>query len=275
MPHKSEIGLRRVVLTLDAAQETAGAIEIAADVARGLEIALHAVLVEDEDLERLAALPFPHYVDLATAERKPLDLGIMRHEIERCAAEARRLLGAIAGRSHLAWSVEVRQTAISRALAAMKGDELIALNMTARPAAGPAPMQLRWRGLVMHLDQPMLLIPDRPPAGGMIAAVHDASPIGERVLETSLHLARSLGRPLSILMQGRGAGDRQTRLEKRLREENSGTVLRVVAGVSPLHLRSFVHSTGTGLLIVSRDQLSDGAETESMLGNPPSPLLVL
>ena len=35
MPHKSEIGLRRVVLTLDAAQETAGVIEIAADVGVG------------------------------------------------------------------------------------------------------------------------------------------------------------------------------------------------------------------------------------------------
>lgn len=274
MPRKSDTALRRVVLALDAAQDAASAIEIAADVARGLEIALHAVLVEDEDLERLAALPFAHYVDLRTAERKPLDLGVMRREIERFAAETRRLLQTIAGRGHLAWTVEVRQTAISRALAAMEGDELIALNMTARPAAGVMPMQPRWRAMVAQLDRPMLLIPDRPPAGGMIAAVHDASPTAERVLETSLHIARSLGRPLSVLVPG-GGNDRRAALETRLRDEMAGAALHVIASASPSILRGFVRSTGTGLLVVSRSQLSDGEETQSMLDDPPSSLLML
>ena len=66
-------GIERIVVVLDAASENRAAIGTAARLAARWKVHLHGVFVEDDDLIRLADLPFARQVTLGFGV-EPLDL---------------------------------------------------------------------------------------------------------------------------------------------------------------------------------------------------------
>lgn len=275
MDTKNSHNLRRVVVALDAAADFGPAIEIAASVAAGLELALHAVLFEDENLLRLAALPFAQHVDLGTAERGTLDLSALRREFERCAGQVRRLLESAAGQHALPVSFEVKQAAIGLALSGMEEDELLTLGMASREVAGLARMQSPWHDVVGRLRQPLLLIGERPSAGGPVAVVHDATAAGERAVRISLRIARAGRRSVSVLVPSVIGAKRRAGIQSGLRAEAAEAVMRNIESVSLRALQGYVQASGAGLVVLCRSQISDAEDGDALLVSPPGSLLVL
>ena len=275
MPTRNEPALSRVVVALDAAADFGASIDVAASVARSLEIGLHAMLVEDENLQRAAGLPFMQAVDLSTARRASLDLGAMQREMGLIAARVRRLLENAAAEQALKWSFEIRQGAIGAELAGLKQDELLALGLGSRPLVGMARMRSPWRPLAGSLRQPLLLIPELPVTGGGVVALHGHAGADRHVIETSIRIARAWRKPLTVLMPATTASAEQAKLRDRLHDELADAKLRSIAAPSPEALRSFIASAAVSLTVLCREYLSEDGDRESFLGAPPSPLLLL
>lgn len=275
MPTRNELALSRVVVALDAAADFAASIDVAASVARSLEIGLHAMLVEDENLQRVAGLPFMQAVDLSTARRAPLDLDALRREMGLIAARIRRLLENSAAEQALTWSFEMRQAAIGAELAGLKQDELLALGLASRPVVGMARMRSPWWPLAGGLRQPLLLIPEQPVTGGGVVALHGHADADRRIIDTSIRIARAWRRPLIVLTPATTAAAEQAKLRDRLHGELADATLRSIAIPSPEALRSFIASAAVSLTVLCRENLSEDGDRESFLGAPPSPLLLL
>jgi len=275
MAKRTDQGLRRVVVALDAAADVAAAIGLAASVARGLELELHALLVEDENLRRLAELPFSQAVDTATARRMPVDLVALRREMDVTAARIRRVLESSAAEQPLPWSFEVRQAPIGAEPANLAEDELLALGMASRPAAGLARMRSPWRAVAGRARRPLLLIAERPSAAGGVIAVYGADEGERREVETSLRIARAWRKPLTVLVPETIAAAALSELHARLHSELAEAVVQAIAAPSPKALREFLTAAAASLAVLRRESLVEDGDLESFLGAPPSSLLLI
>src|SRR5260370_27212860 len=98
-------GIKRVVVSLDAASETGTAIDTAARLAARWRVPLHGVFIEDEELIGLASLPFARQVTLG-AGVEPLTRDRVEDHFRAFAERARRELAAAPERQDAKWSVE-------------------------------------------------------------------------------------------------------------------------------------------------------------------------
>src|SRR5437660_11638103 len=90
-------GIKRVVVSLDAASETGTAIDTAARLAAHWRIPLHGVFIEDEELIGLAGLPFARQVTLGTG-LEPLTRDLVGDHFRAFAERVRREFSAAADR---------------------------------------------------------------------------------------------------------------------------------------------------------------------------------
>jgi hypothetical protein len=271
----SDLELRRIVVALDAAADIATAIGLAASVARSLELELHAMLVEDENLRRLVDLPFVQAVDTATAQRAPFDLAALRREMDLTAARIRRLLESCAAAQPLPWSFEVRQAAIGAEPADLAQNELLALGMASRPVAGLARMRSPWRATVSRMRRPLLLIAEQAAAEGGVVALYGAHESDNRGIETSLRIARAWRKPLTVLVPETLATAAQREIRARLQSDLAGAVLKEIAAPSPKVLREFLKTAAASLAVLRRESLTEDGDLEAFLGAPPRSLLLI
>jgi|GEM_PF-1579183 len=275
MPSRNDLEFRRVVVALDAAGDITTSISLAASVARSLELKLHAMLVEDENLRRLADLPFIQTVDTTTARRAPLDPAVLRREMDQAAARIRRLLEGFAAEQSLPWSFEVRHAAIGAEPADVAQDELLALGMASRPVAGLARMRSPWRAAVCRMRRPLLLIAEEAAADGGVVVLYGTHEAEGRGVETSLRIARAWRKPLTVLVPETLATAAQSEIRARLRADLAGTVLQSIAAPSPSVLRAVLKSAAASLVVLCRESLTEDGDLESFLGAPPSSLLLI
>ncbi|HEX9050121.1 MAG TPA: hypothetical protein VF841_06255, partial [Anaeromyxobacter sp.] len=87
-----EPAFRRIVVGLDASAASLDALAAAAALAGRLRADLAGVFVEDEDLIRLAGLPFAGVVRLPGGAREGIDLARAEAELRALAAGAREAL---------------------------------------------------------------------------------------------------------------------------------------------------------------------------------------
>jgi hypothetical protein len=98
-------GIKRLVVSLDAASETGTAIDTAARLAARWRVPLHGAFIEDEELIGLAGLPFARQVTLG-AGLEPLTKDHVEDHLRASAERARRELAAAAERHSVKWSFE-------------------------------------------------------------------------------------------------------------------------------------------------------------------------
>src|SRR5438552_16992280 len=96
-------GIKRVVVSLDAASETGTAIDTAARLAARWGVPLHGVFIEDEELIGLAGLPFAHQVTLGIGP-EPLTTDHVVDHFRAFAERAPRQLAAAADRHGVKWT---------------------------------------------------------------------------------------------------------------------------------------------------------------------------
>ena len=63
----------RILVALDSGTNAPAGLDVAVELARRLQAELQGLYVEDDDLFRIAALPFTTQVNLTTGGRQPLD----------------------------------------------------------------------------------------------------------------------------------------------------------------------------------------------------------
>jgi len=265
------IELRRILVVLDAASPSSRLLETGIALAKHAHAELTALFVEDEDLLRLAALPFGRQYSPIGAEASAVDLSSMERELARLASLARRRLAEAASRAKVPASFRVARGAfpdeVASTLSEMASD-LVILDARARPL-GHFRIYTPGYRLALGLRRTVLLAQPRSELPGRLIAVTNGGPSGARTREFAQYLAASLGRELEILplpeagregeaaVQGgpqhraisRGVG----KLRSSLRGASSALV--IIAGDSPLlgqpALRLIVDEIGCSLLIIS------------------------
>jgi len=211
-------GFRRVLVALDSSAASGATLEIAATLAAASACELTGLFVEDQDLLRLAGLPFAREVQLTKAMSRALEPDRLLQDLRAQAALARAAMARQAELHRVSWSFQVTQGRSEEAvlLAASAGD-IIAMARGFGPLAQVGRFSRRARLIAARAPGPLLLAGE-PAAGrpGPVLLPYDASPPAEHMLDIAADIARARGETLEVLLLGEAA-ERGAEVEARLR----------------------------------------------------------
>ncbi|HXP77141.1 MAG TPA: hypothetical protein VN823_23595 [Stellaceae bacterium] len=131
--------VRRIAIACDAACDIRVAVGEAAALAERWKASLHGVFFEDENLHRLAALPFGRQMTLSSAVSESFSSAELEKLSSALSASMRRELSEVAAQRGLEWSFGVvRDLPSATALAEIEADILVV-------DAAPRPFSGSWR----------------------------------------------------------------------------------------------------------------------------------
>ena len=245
--------IERVVVSLDAVSEIQATIETAARLAVRWKAALHGIFVEDEDLLRLAGLPFARQVSLG-AGAEALTTAEAARQLRAVAETARRELAAAAQRYDLRWSFEiVNGTAVLETVTTAAADFVVA-SAVSRPIGAHFRIERQW-GREGAPVSGSLLLRYQPRRGGVIATVlHDRETVSSRLLEAAAQFAEAANSSLVVICGPELADDE--RFEAWVGEHLAG--YRVSARIEPTlgdpaALQRHILGLDCGLLALAAD----------------------
>ena len=218
----------RLLIAVAEAEEATARLEVAAALAKGLQLELAAVLVEQQALLDLLALPMAKEVTLLGGEIRPLESAALAQAARRREARLRQRLEGIASGAGLSWSlIHLRMAAGCAELERLRAaGDILALSpglaesaqegpLLILPATGPAPLgkgPVAWlseraeeapeaaRRIAGALDRPLVCLAPSEARGGRYA-VSSAAPC----LMITLDLEAPLDRPRGLLLLAREA----------------------------------------------------------------------
>jgi hypothetical protein len=191
--------IERIVVALDAASENRTAIATAARIATQWKAHLHGVFVEDDDLIRLAHLPFARQVTLGVGV-ETLNLQQAERQMRAFAERARQALGAAAARHGIEWSFEIARGLPAGSVGAGATRDFLVCGTTTRPIGGHFRVECRWWSTVERGASSFLLAHrDWGGQGAVTALLTDREPVSRRVLEVAARLAEAAGGRLAII----------------------------------------------------------------------------
>ena len=189
----------RIVVVVDAVSEHRAALDTAARLAARWKAELHGVFVEDDELLRLAALPFARQVSLS-AGVEALTLQLAQRQLRAFAETARRDLLAAARRHQVEASFEVaRGAAGADALGVSPSDFIVSCTLT-RPVGGYFRMECRACS-AGSAGQGSVLLAHRPwgAAGSVAILLRDREPGSVRLIEAAAGIAAAAGGELTVV----------------------------------------------------------------------------
>lgn len=188
--------IERIVVALDAASETRAAIRTAARLAARWQAHLHGIFVEDDDLIRLAHLPFARQVTIGGVEA--LDLRQAERQMRAVAERTRQALAASARRHGVEWSFEIARGGASD-LEVSTGDFVVA-GTTTRPIGKHFRVEGRWWSVAQSGSAARLLAHhDSDPNGAVAVVLRRREARSERLLATAARLAEANGTRLTVI----------------------------------------------------------------------------
>ena len=204
---RAALRFRRVLVALDSSAASDATLEVAAGLAAATASELAGLFVEDQDLLRLAELPFAREIQLTKALTRALEPALVLQDLRAQAAVAREAMARQAALHRVSWSFQVTQGRSEDAifLAAAAGD-IIAVARGFGPLARFGRVSRELRALAARAPGPLLLAGDggggRP---GTVLLPYDASPAAEGMLAIASDLAQVRREPLEIMLLGETA----------------------------------------------------------------------
>jgi nucleotide-binding universal stress UspA family protein len=196
---------RRILVAIDASAASLDALAAAAALAVRLGSELRGLFVEDEDLLRLAALPFADIVRSPGGERERIDPASAEVALRAIGSRARDAFERVASRQGVTWTFQVsRGRVVREVLAAAASADLVVLGAAGhgRPMRGAVGETAR--AAAARAPAPVLLLARGARLGGGVVAVDDGTPAGARALAAARSLAPE-GEPPTIVCPGDAA----------------------------------------------------------------------
>jgi nucleotide-binding universal stress UspA family protein len=191
--------IERVVVPLDAASEHRTAIETASRLAAHAQAPLHGIFVEDEDLLRLASLPFARQFTLGAAA-EPLTAEHIELHLRVAAERARRELFAAAERHGVACSFEIVRGAAESALTGASHHDLVVAGALTRPIAGHFRVECRWWSSIEAAPGLFMLARHAWSASGaVVMLLRDRGAASSRLLEAAAQIAHTADASLTVI----------------------------------------------------------------------------
>jgi hypothetical protein len=214
--------IERVGVTLDAGSENRAAIETAVRLAARTGMPLHGAFVEDEDLLRLAGLPFARQVTIGRGIETLTPESVALHLLAQ-AEQARQELSAAATQYRVEYSFEIVRGAGGAAAGgtaaggtaaggtaaggASERDLVVAGGLT-RPIAGWFRVECRWWSTIEATPAPFLLARtvSRAAPGAVAILLRDRNPASVRLFDAAAQIAAAEDSVLAVLCPPAMAG---------------------------------------------------------------------
>ena len=209
---REALRVRRVLVALDSSAASDATLEVAAGLAAATASELAGLFVEDQDLLRLAELPFAREIQLTRPPpgksiSRALEPSLVLQDLRAQAAVARDAMARQAALHRVAWTFQVAQGRSEEALllAAGAGD-IIAVARGFGPLARFGRISREVRVIAAKAPGPLLLA-GQPLGGrpGTVLLPYDASPAAAHMLAVAADLAQVRGEPLEIMLLGDAA----------------------------------------------------------------------
>src|SRR5882672_198441 len=189
-------GIKRVVVSLDAASEPGTAIDTAARLAAHWRIPLHGVFIEDQELIGLAGLPFARQVTLGTGA-EPLTRDHVEDHFRAFAERVRRELATAADQHGVKWSFEVVRSPL--AADALGKNDFVVIGAVTRPIGGHFRIASRCWSWTATITRPFLLAKREWESGGSVfTLLRRRSPQSARTLGIAAQIAAFGGSSLTV-----------------------------------------------------------------------------
>jgi hypothetical protein len=190
--------IERIVVALDAVSENRAAIGAAARLAARWRARLHGVFVEDDDLIRLANLPFARQVTLGGGV-ETLDPRQAARHMRVFAERARGDLADSARRHGVEYSFEIVRDA---AAAGGTSGEFLVAGMSTRPIGRHFRVECRWWA-AGDAGPPARLLAHHAsdPRGALAVLLRGRSEAAERLLEAAIRLAEASESRLAVICE--------------------------------------------------------------------------
>jgi len=235
--------IRRIVVALDASASSLSSLEAAARLAARCRAELVGLFVEDENLLRLADLPFAREVQPSGATERPLAAAQVARSLRVQAERARRTLGRIAGELAISNSLEVvRGNYLAEALSATVELDVLFLRAGAAREASRIGRAARATGAARgRVGQRRVWV------------LYDASPGAARVLAMARDLAAGARADIVVVVPApsAAAGDRLRSEAAALIGEAGSVSYATVPDVDPETIVRTVR--GAALVVLKRD----------------------
>lgn len=258
---------RRVLVCVGAAGIDTPALQVAAGLALGLRATLAGLYVEDDQLLRVAALPFTREFSFISARAHDFSTADLKRSQRVQAEQLRRMLAALADPLSLAWTLDIAQgelQAAAYAQAAASDLMVVCRPQFLPPQEGAKPAGTRRihpAGLVRH----------------PVAVLYDGSAAAERALHAALSLVRITGSELVVLIaaEDHGAFLRRKEGAQRLLGEVRARLHRVPAGDWPAALQAALTHGATALVRPRGNGYEAASAGATMLPAPRCSLVLI
>ena len=189
--------IERIVVPLDAASETATAIDTAVRLAARWHVPVHGVFIEDEELIGLAGLPFARQVTLG-AGIEPLTRDDIEGQFRASAERARQDLAAAAEPRDITWFFEVVRGPLTADMLAGEHDLVVAGAVT-RPVGGHFRLSSRGWSWLEVAARPFLLAKRAWETGGsVLTLLRGRGPQSAQTLGIAAQIASFHSRTLTV-----------------------------------------------------------------------------
>lgn len=256
--------IRRILVALDASSASLAALEGAAHLAARLDAELRGLFVEDEELLRLAALPFAAEVEIHSATTRPLSAETMEQSLRAQARRAETALSGVAERHGLRWDFRVVRGAVTtEVLAAMEEADFAALGGIGGRATGGGRLGDTALEAILRGERSVLLLAPGGTLREPIAALYSEHPAAGQVLDIAARLAKRDGGSLLVLLLA-GQPEAQARLaqEARVRLDALGVTanFRPLGAGGPWAVVGIVRKERVGTAVLTGDPAPFGGE---------------
>lgn len=223
--------IERVIVPLDAVSESWIAIDTAARLAAHAKAPLHGIFVEDEDLLRLASLPFAHQLTVG-AQPEKLTIEHVELHLQVAAERARKELFAAAKRHGVTVSFEIVRGASERAVSGASERDLVVAGALTRPIGGHFRVESRWWSSIEITPGPFLLARHAWSTSGSVAMLlGDRSPASVRLLEAAAQITQAADRMLTVICPPAIAGTQG--FERWIADHLAGRPVRLQVEIGP------------------------------------------
>ncbi len=255
---KWELGIRRILVALDASPHSLAALEAAVELAAMLHAELQGLFVEDINLLRLGELSLAREIYAHSATASPIDSRHVERQLRTQAERARQALAERADRAQVRWTFRVaRGAVVSEVLAAAAEADLVTLGKVGWSVIGRRRLGATAQAIVSNASAPALISRQGARLGRSLLVVYDGSPAAQRALATAASLARGPEQPLTVLiLAGRSdlAQDWQMQIAAWLRARGLSARYRWQSGLALPQLAQAIRAEGGGIVVLPRER---------------------